>query len=840
MKAQTVKNAVIVPVGAKGGFVVKRPPAGGDRAALLEEVVECYRTFMRGLLDVTDTIAGGTHRAAAGRRSPRRGRPVPRRGRRQGHRDVLGHRERDLRRIRLLARRRIRLGRLGRLRPQADGDHRARRLGVRQAALPRARASTSRRPTSRSSGSATCPATSSETGCFCSRRIRLIGAFDHRDVFLDPIPNAAASFAERERLFRLPGSSWADYDPALISPGGGVFPRTAKSIPLSPEVRAALGVEAETLTPSELIHALLRAPVDLLWNGGIGTYVKAREERHAEVGDRANDAVRVDAEDLRCTIVGEGGNLGFTQRARIAYARGGGRIYMDAIDNSAGVDCSDHEVNIKILLDTIVADGDLTGDQRNAVLAEMTDEVATLVLRDNYEQTQAISTSTAQAASMVEVHERYVRSLEQSGTLNRELEYLPTDEGFDEREAAGVGLTPPEFATLMSHTKIALAQELLASDLPEDPYLSSELERYFPTRLREEFGAQLQRHRLRREIIASRVANDLVNRAGTTFAFRLGDETGAGADDIARAYTAAREAFGLRDLWAQIEALDGLVPAATQIAMLLKARILLERATRWLLRNRRRPIDIAATVARYAPGAAALAEALPGLLGPSELEVARTRAAALAGVGVPTELAQRVAHLEALVPTLELVEIAAATELDVATAAEVYFALGARLELHWLRDRIVDLPRETRWEAMARAALRDDVYSEQAGLTAEVLRAGAGVEQLAARECGRSRAIAAGARGHPLGGHARPRPVVGRGARDAQPDPLERRTGAGRRARAPAVAPATRSRSPRTPARASRSRPRSRALRAGCSRAWPAKRPGGPSAAPGSAPRRAA
>ena len=402
---------------------------------------------------------------------------------------------------------------------------------------------------------------------------------------------------------------------------------------------------------------------------------------------------------------------------------------MDAIDNSAGVDCSDHEVNIKILLDTIVADGDLTVERRNAILAEMGDEVAELVLRDNYEQTQAISISTAQAASMVEVHVRSVRSLELAGTLNRELEFLPTEEGFSEREAEGRGLTPPEFATLLSHTKIALADELLASDLPEDPYLSSELERYFPTRLREEFGEQLQRHPLRREIIASRVANDLVNRAGTTFAFRLGDETGAGADDIARAYTAARETFGLLGLWGEIEALDGRVPAETQIAMLLRARVLLERATRWLLRNRRRPLDIAATVGRYRQGAAALGARVPALLGPSELEAARAKGASFARAGVPAELALRVAHIEALVPTLELVEIAAAAELEIAEAAEVYFALGARLELHWLRDRIVDLPRETRWEAMARAALRDDVYSEQAGLTAEVLRSGAGVER---------------------------------------------------------------------------------------------------------------
>ena len=473
---------------------------------------------------------------------------------------------------------------------------------------------------------------------------------------------------------------------------------------------------------------MLCAPVDLLWNGGIGTYVKAREERHAEVGDRTNDAVRVDAEELRCRVVGEGGNLGVTQRARIAYARGGGRIYMDAIDNSAGVDCSDHEVNIKILLDTIVADGDLTGKQRNAILAEMGDEVAALVLRDNYEQTQAISTSTAQAASMVEVHVRYVRSLEQDGTVNRELECLPTDEGFDERQAADAGLTPPEFATLLSHTKIALAQELLASDLPEDPYLSSELESYFPTRLREEFGAQLQRHPLRREIIASRVVNDLVNRAGTTFAFRLSDETGAGADDIARAYAVAREAFGLRGLWSEIEALDGHVPAATQIAMLLKARILLERATRWLLRNRRRPIDIAATVARYAPGAAALAEALPGCSArPSSRPRAHGCCARRRRRPTPARPARRASG-------------GAGADLRVRRDRSRNRAGrrgGGRGLLHARRAPraalaarpILDLPRETRWEAMARAALRDDVYSEQAGLTAEVLRSGPGVER---------------------------------------------------------------------------------------------------------------
>jgi glutamate dehydrogenase len=317
---------------------------------------------------------------------------------------------------------------------------------------------------------------------------------------------------------------------------------------------------------------------------------------------------------------------------------------------------------------------------------------------------------------MAEVHERYIRRLEQDGALNRELEFLPSDEAFAERRAAGGGLTTPEFAVLLSHTKIALAEELVASDLPEDPYLSAELERYFPSRLRDDFGAQLRRHPLAREIIVSRVVNDLINRTGTTSVFRLRDETGAAAADVARAYTAAREIFGLRALWEDIEALDGQVPVERQVAMALKARILLERATRWLLRNRRRPLDIEATIARYAPGAAALADALPALV------------AAPAEDGVPAELAERVAHLEALVPALDIVEIAESAGLDAAATGAVYYALGDRLELNWLRDRIVALSRATRWDAMARAALRDDVYAEQAALTAEVVRAGGDVD----------------------------------------------------------------------------------------------------------------
>jgi glutamate dehydrogenase len=724
MKAQTVKNAVIVPVGAKGGFVVKRPPPGGGRDELLTEVVECYRTFMRGLLDVTDTLAGGEVV------------PPP---------DVARHDDDDPYLVvaadkgtatfsdianAISAEYGFWLGDAFASGGSAGYDHKQMGITARGAWESvvrhfRALGTDIQREDFTVVGIGDMSGDVFGNGMLLSRHIKLIGAFDHRHVFLDPDPDPEASFAERERLFRLPSSSWADYDPALISAGGGVFPRTAKSISLSPPAREALEVEVTSLAPNDVIRALLRAPVDLLWNGGIGTYVKAPEERHAEVGDKANDGVRVDADELQSRIVGEGGNLGLTQRARIVYAERGGRIFMDAVDNSAGVDCSDHEVNIKILLNAIVADGDLTEEQRNVLLAEMQDEVAALVLRDNYEQAQAISRSAMLAGSMVEVHERYIRALEQSGVLKRGLEFLPSDDVLAERKAAGQGLTTPEFAILVSYTKIALAEELLDSDLPEDLYLSTELDRYFPTLVRERFAPQLLRHPLRREIIVSRVVNDLVNRAGTTFVFRLGDETGAGADDVTRAYTAAREVFDLPGVWGEIEALDGRVAVETQLAMLLRSRVLLERSTRWLLRNRRRPLDIAATVSHFAPGARALSETLPMLLSPAEQELALAEAAELAAAGVPPALAERVAHFEALVPALDIVEIAGSVDLDTASAAQAYFALGARLQLQWLRDQVVALPRDTRWEAMARAALRDDVYAEQAALTAAVLRAGA-------------------------------------------------------------------------------------------------------------------
>jgi glutamate dehydrogenase len=562
-------------------------------------------------------------------------------------------------------------------------------------------------------------------GMLLSEHIRLVGAFDHRHVFVDPNPDAAASWAERKRLFELERSSWDDYDRELISSGGGVFSRSAKSIPLSKELRAALGVRDEALAPNDLIRALLRAPVDLLFNGGIGTYVKARAETHGEAGDKSNDAVRVDAADLRCRVVGEGGNLGLTQRARIEYARAGGLVNTDAIDNSGGVDCSDREVNIKIVLNAAVAGGDLTSKQRDELLVEMTSEVAELVLKDNYEQSETLALAEAHAPGMVDVHTRFLGALEHSRKLDRELEALPADEELAERSREERGLTRPELAVLLAYSKIHLYSELLDSDVPEDPHLSTELDRYFPAPLPERFAEHIRGHRLRREIIATQVINNMEHGGGITFAFRLHEESGAPASEIARAYAAARDIFGMRPQWAEIEALDNQVASEVQVSMLLEGRRLVERGSRWLVAHRSRPLDIGATVQFFAPGATALFKSLPRLLGPSDVEPLTVRAEELEQAGVPPGLARQVASLATMFSTFDIVEVAREKGLDVEQVAAVHFGLGERLELHWLRDRIVALPRDDRWRALARAALRDDVYSLHRALTAEVLRDGA-------------------------------------------------------------------------------------------------------------------
>ena len=724
MKAQMVKNALIVPVGAKGGFVLKQPPAEGGREALQREVEACYRAFISGLLDITDTITDGEIV------------PPSRVVRHDGDDPYLvvaadkGTATFSDLANGIAAEYGFWLGDAFASGGSVGYDHK--KMGITaRSAWESVKRHFRELGTDIQSEDFTVVGVGDMSGdvfgngMLLSRHIRLLAAFDHRHVFLDPDPDAAASYDERRRLFELPRSSWEDYDAALISEGGGVWPRSAKSIPISAQARAALGIEADRLAPSELIRLLLAAPVDLLWNGGIGTYVKARSETHADVGDKANDSVRVNGADLRCRVAGEGGNLGFTQRGRIEYALAGGRLNTDAIDNAGGVNCSDHEVNIKILLDSVVAAGDLTGKQRNELLAAMTDAVAELVLRGSYRQTQALSLARVQAPAMLDVHDRLMRSLEHAGRLDRALEALPDAEVIGERRSARIGLTQPELAVLLAYAKITVYAALLDSDLPEDPYLSRVLVEYFPAPLPERFPEPMRKHRLRREIVATYVTNSMVDRAGSTFAYRMEEDTGATASDIARAYAAATEIFDMRTFWADVEALDLAVDAETQASMLLDGRRLVERATRWLLRSLRRPLDIAATVERFADGARAVAGAVPDILVDDDRAAWDARVEELAAADVPDAVARRVAARGALFSALDIVEVSAATGRSVDDVAALHFQLGARLHLHWLRDKIAALPRDNRWQAMARAALRDDLFSLHAELTADVLRGAA-------------------------------------------------------------------------------------------------------------------
>ncbi|HEX9260111.1 MAG TPA: NAD-glutamate dehydrogenase domain-containing protein, partial [Acidimicrobiales bacterium] len=518
--------------------------------------------------------------------------------------------------------------------------------------------------------------------------------------------------------------SWADYDTSLISAGGGVHPRTAKAITLSDEVREQLGIEARALTPNELISALLTAPVDLLWNGGIGTYVKASTESNAEVGDRANDSLRVDGGDLRCRVVGEGGNLGFTQKGRIEFALTGGLIHTDAIDNSAGVDCSDHEVNIKILLNEVVAAGDLTGRQRDELLEEMTGEVAALVLEDNYAQNIALAVARDQAAPMVNVHARYVRSLELEGLINRELEDLPSPQEFVQRQMAGRGLTTPEFAVLLAYTKTTDIAEVLRSDLPEDPFVAHHLAEYFPSALRERFADRLGRHPLRREIIATRLVNQMVNRSGTSFDHRMSEETGAPVPDITRAHFAARDIFALDEQWEAIEALDGIVVSDVQVGLFLELRRMVERGVVWLLRHRRPPLDMAATVAAFGPVVADLSARYGEVVAAAKRPSVQDAAQHLTSAGVPAQLAERAAAWPLLHTSFDIIEVARARGRSAEDAASAYWGLFDRLDLAWVWDRIGALPRNDRWQSHARAALRDDLLAALRDLTDDVLRAG--------------------------------------------------------------------------------------------------------------------
>ena len=719
-KAQTVKNAVIVPVGSKGGFVVKRPPP--TREALQAEAIACYRLFMAGMLDITDNIAAGA--------VVERERVV----RYDGDDPYLvvaadkGTATFSDIANEVAAEYGHWLGDAFASGGSAGYDHKAMGITAKGAWVAvkrhfRELGKDIQNQDFTVVGIGDMAGDVFGNGMLLSKHIRLVGAFNHLHIFADPDPDAAASWDERRRLFQLPRSSWADYDRALLSPGGAIFERSAKSLELSPELRRRFAIAEEKVTPNRLIVAMLRAEVELLWNGGIGTYVKASHESHAEVGDRANDALRVNGGELGARVFGEGGNLGATQAGRIEYALAGGRLNSDAIDNSAGVDCSDHEVNIKILLDGVVEAGDMTVKQRNLLLDDMTWDIARLVLRDNYLQTQALTVLESQGRTGLDEQIRFMRAIEHAGLLDRRLEGLPDDEALAEWRGKERRFTRPELSVLLAYAKMDLHAALLASDLPDDPDLQDDLVRYFPPPLQERFRRRILDHRLRREIVATFTTNSIVNRAGIAFLRRLAEEGGHAFAAIARAYAVARDAFALRELWQAIEALDNKIPAAVQTAMLEETMLLLERVTGWMLRHRAQPMAIGATVAAFRPVVAALRRKLPGLVSASRRRSMRRAAKRYEKQGVPAETAAQIAGLRTLAAVCDVVDTAQAMKLDAIRVATVFFDVGEELGAAWLRDLLGRLPIESRWDRLAQRGLIEESFRQQRAIAAAVLAA---------------------------------------------------------------------------------------------------------------------
>ncbi|MEO5566033.1 MAG: NAD-glutamate dehydrogenase domain-containing protein [Luteimonas sp.] len=722
VKAQMVKNTVIVPVGSKGGFFCKQlPDPSVDRDAWLAEGKACYKRFINGLLDITDNLVGGkvVHPA-----------------------NVVRHDHDDPYLVVAADKGTATFSDIANGIAQAHGywlddafasggsvgyDHKGMGITARGAWESvkrhfRAMGRDCQKQDFTAVGIGDMSGDVFGNGMLLSKHLRLVAAFDHRHVFIDPEPDAAKGFKERQRLFKLPRSSWADYDAGLISKGGGVFPRSAKSIPLTPQVKAALGIEAEVtaMSPADLMSAVLKSPVDLLWNGGIGTYIKASSESNADVGDRANNALRVNGGDLRCKIVGEGGNLGMTQLGRIEAALNGVLLNTDFIDNSAGVDTSDHEVNIKILLNGQVQKQALSLPDRNKLLASMTDEVAALVLNDNYRQNQALSLMERMSVSRLGSKQHFIRTLESQGLLDRQIEFLPSDAEIAERKARGIGMTRPELAVLLSYSKLVAFQQMLDSDIPEDPYLSKELVRYFPEPLQAKYAKAMEQHRLKREIIATAVTNSTINRMGATFLLRMQEDSGRTPGEVAKAFTITRETVEARELWAQIDALDGKVHESAQVDALQVIWNLQRSFTRWLLSRPGAIPDITTAVARYHDGfrdIRAGSDILPAGMRPAYESSLRD----WKSKGMPAELGGQLAALPYLEACCDMIELARERKLKPVEVAKVYFRLAEVMNLPWLQEQIDGLKVEGRWHAVARGVLRDELAGQLRVLTGQVL-----------------------------------------------------------------------------------------------------------------------
>lgn len=719
VKAQQVKNAVIVPSGAKGGFICKQQYS--ERDAFLKEGVECYRMFISGLLDVTDNLVDGEI--------------IP-------PENVIRQDEDDPYLVVAADKGTATFSDIANEISDNYGfwlgdafasggsngyDHKGMGITARGAWVSVQRhfreiGVNVQEDEFTVVGVGDMAGDVFGNGMLLSDKIRLVCAFNHLHIFIDPNPDAAKSFVERERLFNTPRVTWDDFDKKLISKGGGVFSRSAKSIAISKEMKACFDIKESKLTPTELINRILKAPVDLIWNGGIGTYVKGSAETHSDVGDKANDNLRIDGSELRCKVFGEGGNLGMTQLGRIDFCLNGGRCNTDFIDNAAGVDCSDHEVNIKILLNDVVSNGDMTEKQRNNLLAKMTDTVSDMVLENNYSQTQAISVAEASGGRQME-YLRFIHALEDHDRLDRALEFLPTDEQLLERKTEGKSLTRPELSVLVSYAKVELKDELAAANISNDDYVLKHLENAFPEKLRKKYHKEMYSHRLLREIVATQVANDMVNNMGITFARRLVESTGAPYGEIAYAYVTARDIFKIDELWSQIEALDYQVDSSVQAAMMNVLMRLVRRASRWFLRSRRSHLSPAAEIEVFQPAVGTISKQLPSLLKGVAQEVWVSRRDAWAEEGVPEKLAAFVAMSTNLYSSLSIIDATKDVDVSVDRVAEVYFALGDRLHLHWFADQISDVTVENHWQARAREAFQDDLEWQQRSLTVSVIKA---------------------------------------------------------------------------------------------------------------------
>ncbi|WP_288374848.1 NAD-glutamate dehydrogenase [uncultured Pseudomonas sp.] len=721
VKAQQVKNSVIVPVGAKGGFLPRRLPLGGGRDEIAAEGIACYRIFISGLLDITDNLKDGGVVPPA---------------------NVVRHDDDDPYLVVAADKGTATfsdiangiandygfwLGDAFASGGSAGYDHKGMGITARGAWVGvqrhfRERGINVQEDPITVVGIGDMAGDVFGNGLLMSDKLQLVAAFNHLHIFVDPNPDPATSFAERKRLFELPRSAWTDYNSAIMSEGGGIFPRSAKSIAISPQMKERFAIEADRLTPTELLHAMLQAPVDLLWNGGIGTYVKASSESHADVGDKANDALRVNGNELRCKVVGEGGNLGMTQLGRVEFGLHGGATNTDFIDNAGGVDCSDHEVNIKILLNEVVQAGDMTEKQRNQLLGSMTEEVSSLVLGNNYKQTQALSLAARRARERIAEYKRLMADLESRGKLDRAIEFLPTEEQLAERLAAGQGLTRAELSVLISYSKIDLKEQLLKSLVPDDDYLTRDMETAFPPSLVSKFAEAMRRHRLKREIVSNQIANDLVNNMGITFVQRLKESTGMSPANVAGAYVIVRDIFHLPHWFRQIEALDYQVPAEIQLTLMDELMRLGRRATRWFLRSRRNEQDAGRDTAHFGPKIAQLGLKLDELLEGPTRERWQVRYQGFVEAGVPELLARMVAGTTHLYTLLPIIEASDVTGHDPAQVAKAFFAVGSALDLTWYLQEISNLPVENNWQALAREAFRDDIDLQQRAITISVLQ----------------------------------------------------------------------------------------------------------------------